>query len=137
LIRIIKEKIFLKKLRKGFFYNPKFEGLKVNNAHAIAYRSKSGNIQIVLGKMNSSQGLFRSIVAEEIYHAGDYTNGSLHLGMDQNTAWQGEVRAINFVLQNRGSIGFSAHSTGRTGALKRNLSNYKTCLAGGSTPICN
>lgn len=88
------------------FYNPDFGAVKTR-AHGIAYRTKGGTIQIVLGKMNIHRGLFRSIVAEEIFHAADFTQGSLHRGMSQVDAWRGEVRAQNFVLNHRSQIDFS------------------------------
>src|SRR5690606_19437742 len=96
--------------------------------------AQSGAIQIVLGKMDINEGLFRSIVAEEIFHAADFTQGLLHGEMSQTTAWQGEVRAQNFVLENRNKIGFSGS---RARQLRGYSADYQSCIAGGSNGTCS
>lgn len=109
------------------YYNPQYESLLKANVHGITEDTSSG-IQIVLGRMRSKD-VFKSIVAEEIYHAADFTNQSLHRFMGPFDAWQGEVRAIQFVIDNRSLIGYSES---RENDLKRHVKSYKSCLIDGA-----
>ncbi len=103
------------------YYNPGYSKLKTLDAFAITQKSSKGNIEIVMGSVRSS-GVRRSLIAEEVYHAADYTNGKLSKGMSQKTAYKGEVRAIDYVLKNRSKIRFSKS---RKTFLENNLEKYK------------
>jgi hypothetical protein len=114
------------------YHNPEWIKENYPEAYAITRRNEFGRIEIIFGKMDTG-GRFRSLVIEEAYHAADYTNGSLYRGMSDPTGWQGEDRAISYVLKNQSRIGFSA---GRKTDLETNLSGYQSCLAGGTNTVC-
>ena len=113
-------------------YNPKADILKKTKAYAVAYPSpidQTKVIEIVLG-VRRYNGLTRSLIAEELFHASDYSNGLIQ-SFNTNEA---EIRAISFVLANRENIGFN---TTRAEELNEHLDDYTACANGRSTDICD
>lgn len=116
------------------FYNPNSKALRDPDAYGVTYRGKStGALNIVLGKMNIKGRKFRSIVAEEIFHASEYTRGVLYQGMNQTVAWMGEVGAQDIVLAHRGQINISIR---RVKELQGYRDDYQACVGGASNSTC-
>lgn len=115
------------------FYNPDFVA-QFNNAEGIAYRSPTtGMINIGIGDLNPNHGVFRSIVAEEIYHAAEISSGLLPQPATQIERWQAEVRAINFLLEHRELIDFNVS---RRDELRGLRDDYEDCIEGNSNTTC-
>jgi len=88
-----------------------------------------GSVQIVLGKLNANKSLFRSIVAEEIFHASELTTGLMSIATNVDR-WKGEVRAQEFVLDSSDKLKLSS---GRKGQLRNYQEGYQACVNG--TPL--
>jgi len=100
-----------------------------------------GRIEIVLSNSITS-GLFRSIVAEEIFHASELSTRTLlsppgdgigpRLPTKRSIAGA-EVRAHDFVLANRALIGFDR---GRRDQLRDIRREWNQCFTKGTGPQC-